>query len=203
VRPQSFYLRSATVAACTATLLSCNPEAATKPTGAPDFARGGVPVTPGPATYAYHAGDAFLAALNPAFAPDVAMAANGDRIEFVGTGTLSVFPKAVTGGGTFKHMTSAGAVVAMGTWTATELLSFQSYGGSTAVPATFRAGLAMIRVHLTPSGGGGLDATLRISCHLPGTEIPGGFEEGIRLAVDGAVNFNHEVSGNTLFLTTP
>ena len=59
-----------------------------------------MPPNPSPATYEYHAGDAFLASLNPAFSPDVAMASNGDRIQINGTGTLSVFPKGVTGGGT-------------------------------------------------------------------------------------------------------
>lgn len=185
-------------------LLSCSPETATTALGTPEFARTGVPSSPGPATFAYHAGDAFLAALNPAFAPDVALASNGDRIELAGTGTLSVFPKTVTGGGTFKHKNAAGTVLATGTWSATELLAFQNYGGSAAVPPSFRAGLALIRVHVSPSAGGpGFDGTLRIACHLPGTEIPGGFEEGVRLAVDNVVNFNREVSGNTLFTAVP
>jgi len=163
-----------------------------------------VPPNPGPATYEYHAGDAFLASLNAAFSPDVAMASNGDKVELKGTGTLSVFPNAVTGGGTFTHKDAAGAVIATGTWAATQLLEFQSYGGSPAVPPTFRAGMALMRVHLSPSAGGaGLDATLRISCHLPQTDVPGGFEEGIRLAVANAVNFNREVSGATVFVVVP
>ena len=183
-----------------AAILSCSPDRISTPTGGPEFSRGGVPPSPGPATYEYHAGDASRPALN---SPDVAMASNGDKIVLTGTGTLRVFPKAVTGGGTFTHKNAAGTVLATGTWTATQLLTFQSYGASTLRPPTFRAGLALIRVHLSPAGGAGLDATLRITCHLPKTDVPGGFEEGIRLAVDNAVNFNREVSGNTLFIFVP
>ena len=95
-------------------------------------------------------------------------------------------------------------MLATGTWTATELLTFQSYGPSPAVPPTFRSGLALIRVHLSPSAGGaGLDATLRISCRLPATDVPGGFVEGIRLAVDDVVNFNQEAGGATVFIVVP
>ncbi len=205
MRTHSFpLLRIAVAVATVGGVLSCSPDAASGPMAGPEFARGGVPPSPGPATYAYHAGDAFLASLNPAFAPDVAVAANGDRVELAGTGTLSVFPKSVTGGGTFTHKDAAGGVIATGTWTATKLLSFESYGASAAVPPTWRAGLALIRVHLSPSAGGpGLDATLRITCHLPETDVPGGFHEGVRLAVDGALNFNREMSGATLFVLMP
>ena len=194
------------VTATAAGLLACSADRPAAPTGDPSFARGAVPATPGPATYAYHAGDAFLASLNPAFAPSKAMAANGDVIELSGTGTLSVFPNAVTGGGTFTHKDAHGNVRASGTWTATELLSFQNYGASPVpgFPATFRAGNALIRVHLTAGGGAvQLDGTLRIECHLPQTDVPGGFEEGVRLAVDGVINFNREAGGNTLFIATP
>src|SRR6266567_6056041 len=49
------------------------------------------------ATYAWHAGDAFLVKLNPAFGPDVAEASNGDRISLAGTGSLSIHDKAASG----------------------------------------------------------------------------------------------------------
>src|SRR5712692_5190409 len=76
----------------------------------------------GSASYVYHVGDAFLAAFNPAFSPDVARADNGDTIALKGTGTLSIHPGSVTGGGTFVHRHANGTVVAQGTWTATNLL---------------------------------------------------------------------------------
>src|SRR2546426_4256081 len=94
----SSILRIAASAAFLSGVLSCRPDRIATPTGGPEFSRGGVPPSPGPATYEYHAGDAFLASLNPAFSPDVAMASNGDRIVLTGTGTLSVFPKSLTGG---------------------------------------------------------------------------------------------------------
>ena len=198
---RNYLLLLAVATAGAGATLSCSPDGISTPTGGPEFSRGGVPPSPGPATYGYHAGDAFSPALS---APDVAVASNGETITLTGTGTLSVFPKAVTGGGTFTHKNAAGDVLAKGTWTATELLTFQSYGASPVRPPALRAGMALLRVHLSPSAGGaGLDATLRITCHLPGTDVPGGFEEGIRLAVDDAVNFNREVSGNTVFVLVP
>jgi len=33
--------------------------------------------------------------------------------------------------------------------------------------------------------------------------VPGGFEEGVRLAVDDVINFNREVGGATVFVATP
>jgi hypothetical protein len=187
-------------------VVACSSDRATTPVDDITFARGGVPPSPGPATYDWHAGDAFLAGLNPAFAPAKAMAPNGDIIELSGTGTLSVFPKAVTGGGTFTHKDADGNVIGSGDWTATALVSFQDYGASPVAgfPADFRAGNALIRVHLTAAGGAvQLDGTLRITCHLPETDVPGGFVEGVRLEVDRALNFNQEAGGATLFIALP
>ncbi|MBI3973174.1 MAG: hypothetical protein HY332_18010 [Chloroflexi bacterium] len=152
-------------------------------------------------SFDYHVGDAFLAALNPAFSPAKAMAPNGDIIEVVGTGTLSLHKKSVTGGGTFTHKTAAGTVVGSGTWTATQLLGFKSYGSSPVLPPALTAGLALIRVHLVASGGApSFDGTLRITCVLPEVRVPGGAEEGIRLSVSGALNFNQEAGGATVFV---
>ena len=156
-----------------------------------------------PATYAWHAGDAFLAALNPAFSPDVAEASNGDRIVIRGTGTLGIHPKSVTGGGTFTHLSPTGAVLAAGTFRAVELLSFVSYGPSSATPPSFNSGKALLRVLLFPGGAGsGIDAIFRIECTLPGGDVPNGLEEGINLNVAGVANFNEQVSGNTVFIKT-
>src|SRR5712692_196312 len=79
----------------------------------------GAALSPGPAslgavdqsaaaTYNWHAGDAFLIALNPAFGPAVAEASNGERVELKGTGTLGIHPNSATGGGTFVHRNAAG-----------------------------------------------------------------------------------------------
>lgn len=200
------HLISSLVAVALTGLLGCSADQATAPSPGVSFARGGVPPTPRSATYDWHAGDAFLAAVNPAFAPDKAMASNGDVIELSGTGTLSVFPNAVTGGGTFTHKDANGNVRGSGTWGATQLLNFQNYGASPVpgFPPDFRAGNALMRVHLIAGGGAvQLDGTLRITCHLPQTDVPGGFEEGVRLAIDDVINFNREAGGATVFIVKP
>ena len=85
-----------------------------------------------------------------------------------------------------------------------EDVAIQSEGDGNAVPCT--------RLEKLDAGFGGavqrtgavqLDGTLRIFCHLPETDVPGGFEEGVRLAVDGVINFNREAGGNTLFVVIP
>src|SRR5713226_5000923 len=76
--------------------------------------------------YNYYAGGGFLCTLSPSFCPDVAMATNGDT---------------VTGSGTFVHQDSAGNVIASGTWTATQLVSFVSYGSAgSSFPPGFEGG---------------------------------------------------------------
>ena len=150
------------------------------------------------ATYGWHAGDAFVPPLVP---PDVAEAANGDRIILTGTGTLTLHPKSATGGGTFTQTTAEGTVLATGTYTATELLSFESYGPSPLLPSFLNSGQALIRVALVPDGSTtSIDGILRVECVLPGSTFPGGKEEGINLLLPGIANFNHQVSGATVFV---
>ena len=150
------------------------------------------------ATYGWHAGDAFTPPLIP---PDVAEAANGDRVTLTGTGTLTLHPKSATGGGTFTNTTAGGTVLATGTFTATELLSFESYGPSPLLPALLNSGQALIRVALVPDGSTtSIDGILRVECVLPGSTFPGGKEEGINLLLPGIANFNHQVSGATVFV---
>ena len=90
--------------------------------------------------------------------PNVAQASSGDRIAITGMGTFSVHPKSVTASGGFVHTTSTGMLVGSGTWTATDLLSFEFYGcgvvkgiGAT-LPANFCGGVLKLRVVFTPSG---------------------------------------------------
>ncbi len=161
----------------------------------------------GHAEYKYLIGTGLLCGLDPSACPTIAMAENGDTIEIAGEGTLSIHPKSATGSGTFAHKDSNGNILATGTWEATELLSFHSYGDGTpqGLPANFEGGLALIRVHLLPDAGGpGFDAIMQVDCLLG--KVPGengksnGVVEGIRLAVQGGTNFNKEVSGFTLFI---
>ena len=130
----------------------------------------------------------------------VAGAANGDTIEVAGAGTLSIHPKSVSGGGTFTHH-FAGGGSGSGTWTATELLSFNEFH------CFFEPGLGdicggrvLIRVHLIAAGGSTqADAILEITCILGG-KAPASAVEGIRLAIQGGPNFNQELGGLDLFI---
>lgn len=143
----------------------------------------------------------------PNFCPDITKAANGDIVEITGAGTLSLHPKSVTGGGTFTHKNAAGTIIALGVFTATELLSFSDYGTDPAFPPNVHGGLSIMRVHLTPStGGAGVDAILEVDCAInqPGFNARN-FDvhknpEGIRLAVQGGPNFNEHVDGFTVFI---
>ena len=60
--------------------------------------------------------------------PAVARAANGETIELSGAGTLGVGGKSVTAAGAFTEKSPDGYVVTTGVWTATGLVSFESYG---------------------------------------------------------------------------
>lgn len=148
--------------------------------------------------YNYYAGGGFLCTLNPSFCPDVAMATNGDTVTVAGSGTFTIHPDSVTGSGTFVHKDSAGNVIASGTWTATQLVSFVSFGSGSlqGLPASFEGGKAVIRVHASV----GVDALLSVYCALGSP--PPGFEEGIRLNVQDIINFNMQAGGNTLFMRT-
>ncbi len=153
---------------------------------------------PDSATFSYLVGSGLICTLpvpNPC--PDVAMAENGDTIEIAGGGTFSVHPKSVTGGGTFTHKNSSGNV--SGTWTANQLMSFVSYGQDGTFPAGFTGGRALIRITLSVGGTPVHDAILQIDCEL-GTNPPGHEEEGVRLVVQGGLNFNQKVSGLTVFI---
>jgi hypothetical protein len=155
----------------------------------------------GSVAWADSAADNFTWIINPPGA-DVSAAANGETIQMSGAGMLSFHSKSVAGGGTFTQSDSAGNVIATGTWTAVELLSFDDYGQTPGFPIpTAHGGDALMRVHLTPSTGGpGVDAILDIFCIL-GNPPPGHNTEGIRLAVQGGgPNFNKIVAGSTIFL---
>ncbi|HEY3113223.1 MAG TPA: hypothetical protein VGJ62_06015 [Gemmatimonadaceae bacterium] len=132
----------------------------------------------------------------------VTEASNGDRIRLAGTGPLGLHPKSASGGGTFTHTNAEGTVLGSGTWTVSELLSFQSYGASPILPPAFNGvgGKAQLRVQLTPTGTTiVLEGIMDIECRLPGLDVPGGIVEGVNLVVPGVANFNNPVSGSTLF----
>jgi hypothetical protein len=130
---------------------------------------------------------------------DRAASSTGDTIKLTGHGTLGIHPESATGGGTFI---SAAGVIGSGTWIVTELLSFQAYGPGTLpnLPPGSTSGRALFRVQLTPTGMPFVEGILDVECDIPGSTVPGGIQEGINLVVPGVANFNHSVSGGTLFI---
>jgi hypothetical protein len=153
----------------------------------------------------------------PTDCPDAAMAPNGDIIEIVGEGTLSIKDNKrkkkghghkhkgkVSGSGSYRHTDSAGNVVDVGTWTARKLLDFESFGPSKIFPPHWLQGLALMRIHMV-SQFGDMEAIaeLELGCRLPEpvTVTPPGTIEGIRLKVKGGLNFDMALDPRaTLFL---
>ena len=153
--------------------------------------------------FQYLLGTGFLCSLpnTPDPCPDISKADNGDRIELTGQGTFDVNARSITGGGDFTHKNASGTVLASGTWSTLQFIAFQDYGNGTpqGLPENTEGGRLVIRVHLSPAGGGaGHDAILQVTCWLGAP--PAGAEEGIALAVQDAINFNKKVSGVTVYV---
>ena len=153
------------------------------------------------ASFAYHIGDGFGGVLNNT--GNTAVAENGDTVTIKGSGTFDVVVKSATGGGTFVHKRPDGSVFATGTWSATGLLAFQSYGDATpqGLPASFFGGRVALTITGTPAGTTlALPGILEIECLLGNP--PGGAEEGVRLLVKGVIHFNKSVheSGENVYV---
>ena len=145
--------------------------------------------------------------------PNVAMASNGDTLALTGMGVFSTHPKTVTASGTFTHNVAGGGTFT-GTWTATDLLSFEFYGcgvipaiGAT-VPPNFCGGALKMRVVFTPAGTSLTIPGITVFCvigpqapppHDNPTE-PG--EEGATAVIPGIANFNKIVSGMNVYIQT-
>jgi hypothetical protein len=147
--------------------------------------------------------------------PNVSQAPNGDRVAMTGTGTFAVHPQSVQASGTFRHTNAAGGLVASGTWAATELLEFQSYGCGVVLgnplPPNFCGGALKLRVLNTATApaaiaGFQVEGILTIFC-IVGPNPPNSHDdptgEGIHLVVPGIVNFNKIVSGMNIFIKQP
>jgi hypothetical protein len=146
--------------------------------------------------------------------PNVSEASNGDRVAVTGGGVFSVHPKSVTASGSFTHTDSQGNVVASGSWTATELRSFEFYGcgvltftdPDTTLPPNFCGGALKLAVILTPSGTTlALPGTLTVFC-IVGPQTPATHDdptgEGVTLVVADVLNFNKIVSGMNIYIQT-
>lgn len=148
-----------------------------------------------------------------AAASNFGVAANGDRVEVTGSGTFSIHPKSVSATGSFTHRDSGGAVVGAGTWTATELLAFHSYGCGVltfpdpdiTLPENFCGGILKLRVELETSAGT-FDGMLTVFCiigeHAPASHTFPSPGEGVTLNVPGVINFSHTDGGMNVFIRT-
>jgi hypothetical protein len=186
----------------------------------------------GPATtqssspnYAFLVATGFLCdSGDSATCPAVVKSANGDSYEMSGAGTFSSESKLVTAAGTFTHKSADGTVLETGVWTASELVSFDSYGiaptalmreGRALGPSQFgpmrmrmfsgpmaAGGLAVFHIRLLPVRGRPRIAMLQVNCTLG--KVPDEHPtEGIRLAFEGGgTEFDEEISGRALFLLT-
>src|SRR5262245_29690852 len=136
--------------------------------------------------------------------PNTAVAPNGDTVAITGEGEFSVFPKSVEAEGEFVHTSSTGTVLASGTWSATSLLSYQSYGCGVLfgdpIPPEFCGGKVLMAVLLTPTGTSlQIPAMLTVFCVI-GDHVPASAEEGVRLNVPAHVNFNHATGGDNVYI---
>jgi hypothetical protein len=140
------------------------------------------------------------------------VAANGDQVAIDGMAEFSVHPKSVEGDGTFTHTDSGGNLVGAGTWTATELLEYQSYGcgivhfpsGDVTLPPDFCGGAVKMRVMLTTPIGE-LPGIMTVICIIgpnPPNSIDAKRGEGAMLVVPGIVNFTHTAGGDNVIIQT-
>jgi hypothetical protein len=144
--------------------------------------------------------------------PNFGVAPNGDRIAIAGEVEFSVNPNSVEGGsgGTFTHRNAAGTVLATGTWVATGLLDYQSYGCGVVfgnpIPPNFCGGRVAMRVTLTTPLGK-LPGILNVFCVIgpnpPNSIISSGDRsEGATLNVPDVINFNHSAGGENVIIQT-
>jgi hypothetical protein len=140
--------------------------------------------------------------------PNIGVAANGDRVAITGEGEFSVNPKSVEAEGSFTHTTGTGTVLGSGTWEATDLIEYQSYGCGEVLgdplPDNFCGGVVKMRVMLMPAGSNqSLPGILTVICVIgpnPPNMINGPRSEGITLDVPGINNFNHSAGGENIYI---
>jgi len=144
--------------------------------------------------------------------PNVGVAANGETIEITCVagehvcGTFAVHPKSIEASGEFAHFLADGTLFATGTWTATELISYQSYGCGEAlgepIPSDLCGGeLKFAATFSTPIGE--LDGIITVFC-IVGPKAPASHDdptgEGVTVVVPGIINFNHTGGGDNIYI---
>ena len=142
-----------------------------------------------------HASYTWIVGFLPPGSADTAKAPDGSTITMKGSGTLMAGPESTaTGGGTYTK--SSGET---GTWVATALDGFVSYGPGTLIPLS-NGGEAKLRVTLS----NGQTGTLTIFCVAPGSSPPPSKMEGIQLILGSGVSGEYTTpdGGNTVFLSS-
>jgi hypothetical protein len=120
--------------------------------------------------------------------------AAGNVIATTGAGQFDTTAGTVKGGGSFTIYNSSGAVVAKGTWAATDFVSFDATGG---LNRGFQTGTLEIDITLRPQGGVAISGLL-MTVHCDEDETPGPVEPG---NTDGTTvdDFTTTTGGFTLF----
>jgi hypothetical protein len=146
--------------------------------------------------------------------PNVAMASNGDTLAITGMGVFSTHPKTVTASGTFTHNLAGGGTLT-GTWSASDLLSFEFYGcgvvpsiGVTLPPNACGGALKMRVVFAPAETSLTIPGIITVFCVI-GPQAPPPHdnptqpgEEGMTAVVPGIANFNKIVSGMNVYIQT-
>jgi hypothetical protein len=147
-------------------------------------------------------------------AANVGVAANGETIHISCPqdegvcGTFSVHPKSIEASGEFEHFLADGSLFATGTWTATELISFQPYGcgevlGDPIPPDLCGGAVTFAASFSTPIGE--LDGIITVFC-IVGPKAPASHDdpagEGVTVVVPGIINFNHVGGGENIYIQT-
>ena len=112
-----------------------------------------------------------------------AIAKNGDQIDISLSVDLAPFtfhPKSISGGGDFTIRNAGGDVLSTGTWAATKLSSFQSYGSTDEL----FGGTLRLQILLST----GEKGILRLTCTDFGSPPPGA-SQGMALQVVGGNHF--------------
>lgn len=154
------------------------------------------------AAFDFHIADPFLQNAVGSPLGATAMADNGDTLTIIGSGQLDAGTRTAAGSGTFVHHEAATGTDITGTWVATSLVSFQSYGcGGNGLPDFLCGGLAKLNVTATPDANTSvhIPSVVWITCEL-GNPPPNG-TEGVRVLAKDFINFNMTVpSGDTVFV---
>lgn len=157
-------------------------------------------------------------------AASVATAAGGDVITLQmesAPGTFNTETGAVTGHGTFVHTDPGGAVVGAGDWVVTGLLNWDEWGPGVDLTSEgepdftqYLAGRARFKIDLIVESTVVARGVLEVVCVLPGAYNPAinsnvigptgsgpAWAEGVKLNINGSLNFNMGPASPTLFDT--